>query len=341
MKRYDVVISGFGSVGRQVARLLHERKERYRMVYDADVRLVGVMRSTAGCYADEGLALEQVQAFSAEKSMGDKKKTGADFLAACPFDILIEAGPSDIVTGGMALSYMRTALSRGKHVIAISKGTLVADYQGLHEAARRHGAMLKVSGATAAALPTVDLLQYNLAGCEVALIEGIFTGTANFVLSAMMEEGISMEEAIIRAQQMGIAEPDPRFDLEGWDTACKLTIMANAAFHAGIRLSDVARKGIQGITPELVQKWKADGLVPKLVGSLRKVDDTLQAAVDVQLLSETHPFAQVRGTTKAIRLETDTMGELLVVGGKSDPVAAAAAALKDLEHILQANRAKG
>lgn len=117
--------------------------------------------------------------------------------------------------------------------------------------------------------------------------------------------------------------------------------MANAAFHAGIRLSDVARKGIQGITPELVQKWKADGLVPKLVGSLRKVEDTLQAAVDVQLLSETHPFAQVRGTTKAIRLETDTMGELLVVGGKSDPVAAAAAALKDLEHILQANRAKG
>ncbi|MEJ8546286.1 homoserine dehydrogenase [Brevibacillus borstelensis] len=335
MRRYNVVISGFGSVGRQVARLLEERKKRYLDVYDADVRLVSVMRSTAGCYSKEGLTLDQVQAFSEDKRLGEKDKTGVGFLSACPFDVLIESGPSDIVTGGMALSYMRTALSRGKHVVAISKGALVADCEGLFAAARERGAILKVSGATAAALPTIDLLEYNLAGCEVALIEGIFTGTANFVLTAMMEEGISSTEAISRAQKTGIAEPDPRFDLEGWDTACKLTIIANTAFHAGIRLSDVVRKGIQDITPELVRQWKAEGLVPKLVGSLRKAGDTFRARVDVQLLDGAHPFAQVRGTTKAIRVETDTMGELLIVGGKSDPVAAAAAALKDLEHILR------
>ncbi|USG68221.1 homoserine dehydrogenase [Brevibacillus ruminantium] len=338
MKRWDLVISGFGTVGKQVARLLTERKERYRQRYDADVRLVAVMRSKAGCYDPEGVSSELLQAFSEENCMGDMTFTGIDFLKGSTYDVLIETGPSDLETGGAALSYMKTALAAKRHVIAVSKGALVVDYSTLSALAREHGVFLKVSGATAAALPTVDLLQYNLAGSDVTYMEGIFTGTANYVLGAMMEEGNTMETAIARAQQMGIAEPDPRFDLEGWDTASKLTIIANAAFEAKLGLSDVKREGIMTITQEQIAKWKAESLVPKLVGSLRKEGEVLKAAVELRLLESDHPFARVLGTTKAVRVETDTMGELLVVGGKSDPVAAASAALKDFEHVLQQTR---
>lgn len=335
MKRWDVIISGYGTVGRQAGRLLLERQERYRKRYGADVRIVGALRSAAGSYDADGLTLDQLRAFSADAGAGRPEWTGTDFLESCAYHVLIEAGPSDIQTGGHALEAMRAALGGGKHVIAISKGALVADYPGLSALARENGVQLKVSGATAAALPTVDLLAYNLAGCEVSLMEGIFTGTANYVLTAMMDEQLSLTQAIERAQQMGIAEPDPRLDLEGWDTACKLTILANAAFGVPLRLSDVKREGIEQLTHEQLAAWRAAGLVPKLVGRLQSAQGRVEAAVELRLLEPTHPFVHVRGTTKAVRVETDTMGELLVIGGKSDPVAAAAAALKDLEHLLQ------
>jgi homoserine dehydrogenase len=336
VKDVNVIITGFGTVGREAARLLDERRERYRTRYGVEVRLVGVARSRTGCYDDQGLAAEVWEAFARGELAGDPACTGADFLTRTRPDVLIETGPSDYVTGGAGSVYMKTALAQGTHVIAVSKGALVADYPGLAALAKKTGAVLKISGATAAALPTVDLLEYNLAGCEAAVVEGILTGTANFVLSSMMEADIPYEEAIRRAQELGIAEPDPRFDVEGWDTACKLTIIANTAFGAGLRLDDVKRTGIAHLTRAQMDAWRQVGRVPKLVGSIRRTAEGVKAAVELRLYGRDHPFARVHGTTKAIRVETDAMGELLVIGGKSDPRAAAAAALKDLEHILQA-----
>lgn len=334
MKRWNLVITGFGTVGRQVARLLEQRKERYRKQYGADVRLVGVARSAMACYDPEGLSPEKWETFGSQGAENRPPLTGMDLVATGSADVLIEAGPSDFVTGGAGLSYMREALGRGMHVIAVSKGALVVDYAGLATLAKQQGVSLKISGATAAALPTIDLFRYNLAGCEVAAVEGIFTGTANFVLTCMLQEGLSLEEATFRAQQMGIAEPDPSFDLEGWDSACKVTILANAAFDARMGLCDVARTGITGLAAEEISRWKQAGKVPKLIGSIRRTANGVEASVSVQAVDHSHPFASVQGTTKAIRIETDVMGEMLVIGGKSDPVAAAAAALKDLEHIL-------
>lgn len=334
MKRWNIVITGFGTVGRQVARLVEQRQQHYREKYQADVRLVGVTRSLSGCYDPEGLQEEQWQAFCQHEQQKDAFFDGPAFLASCKADVLIEAGPTDIQTGGPGLLYIQQALEQGMHAITISKGAVVVDYAGLSALAKKQGVSLKISGATAAALPTIDLISYNLAGCEIKVVEGIFTGTTNFVLTSMMEQGISCEEAISRAQQMGIAEPDPSYDLDGWDTACKVTILANAAFGGQLQVADVPRMSVKDVRPEQIRAWQTEGKIPKLVGSIRKTDQGVEAAVVLQAVDTTHPFANVMGTTKAIRVETDVMGELLVVGGKSDPVAAAAAALKDFEHIL-------
>lgn len=335
MKRWNVVITGFGSVGKQVARLLEQRQTHYREQYGVEVKLVGVARSFKGVYDAEGLQQSALEAFDQEKRSADTSFACADFITSCQADILIETGPSQMENGGPGLAYIRQSLDQGIHAIAVSKGALVVDYAGLSALAKQRGVMLKISGATAAALPTIDLLHYNLAGCQILAVEGIFTGTTNFVLSSMMEEGISCEEAIARAQQMGIAEPDPSFDIDGWDTACKVTILANAAFGAQLKLMDLSRMSVREVTEEQIAEWKRAGKSPKLMGRIQRTTEGLHASVELLAVDQSHPFATVKGTTKAIRVETDVMGELLVIGGKSDPVAAAAAALKDLEHIVR------
>ncbi|MGN7470585.1 homoserine dehydrogenase [Brevibacillus sp. SAFN-007a] len=334
MKRWNIVLTGFGTVGREIARLLEQRRDRYRQLYQADVRLVGAARSTCALYDPEGLPREQLEAFAQRRQPDRPGWDATEWLSTVEADVLMEAGPSDVQTGGPGLRYLRQALASGMHAIAVSKGALVVDYAGLSALAKAKGVQLKISGATAAALPTIDLFAYNLAGCEIKQVEGIFTGTANFVLTSVMEEGITSEEAIRRAQQMGIAEPDPAYDIDGWDTAAKIAILANAVFGAKIKLSDIPRASIRDLSPAQMAEWKRAGRMPKLIGTIRRTRAGVEAAVELVAVEATHPFAGVSKTTKAIRVETDVMGELMVVGGKSDPVAAAAAALKDLEHLL-------
>ncbi|WP_139491259.1 homoserine dehydrogenase [Brevibacillus dissolubilis] len=340
MKTWNIAITGFGNVGWHVADLLAQRQAYYLDTYQADVRLIAASNSKGGIYQADGLPWQELTPLtranggvSASPNFS-AEHTGVSFLQKSGADVLIEAGPTDFETGGAGYGYIKAALSQGMHAVSISKGALVYDYHGLAALAKSKRAMLKISGATAAALPTIDLVTYNAAGCTVGEMTGIFTGTTNFILTRMMEDGVTYETALAEAQSRGIAEPDPSFDVEGWDTACKVTILANAAFGADVKLTDIKREGISGVTPQDIAKWKQDHVVPKLVGQIRRTEAGVQAEVGLRLFSVEHPFTQVKGSTKAIQITTDVMGELLVIGGKSDPRAAAAAALKDFEHIL-------
>ncbi|WP_371320052.1 homoserine dehydrogenase [Pseudomonas gingeri] len=329
MKRWNIAITGFGSIGKAVAQILRQREQRYKALYGADVRVVAVCGSRAGLMDHNGLAFDTERALSLQPGL-----TGEGFIEQAQADVLIEAGPTDYETGGAGYRYIRAALGQGMHAIAISKGALVFDYRGLADLARANGAQLKISGATSAALPTIDLLQYNLAGCQILEVEGIVTATSNFVLSRMMD-GAGFSDAVAEAQRLGMAEPDPRFDVEGWDTACKINILANAAFGADLKLQDIPRDGIDQISAADIQRWKAAGVVPKLVGHIDNRASGVQASVTLKTYPLDHPFAQVSAKMKAIRVTTDVMGEIMAIGVTS-PLATAAAALKDFEHLLMA-----
>ncbi len=329
MQRWNIAITGFGSIGKAVAGIIPEREQHYKTRYAADVRIVGVCGSQAGLIDPAGLPWTQGAELSLQPGV-----TGPGFVERAQADVLIEAGPTDFKTGGSGYLYIREALSRGTHAITISKGALVFDYAGLAELARLNGVKLKISGATSAALPTIDLLQYNLAGCQILEVEGILTGTTNFVLSKMMG-GMSFAAAVAEAQRLGIAEPDPRFDAEGWDTACKVNILANAAFGANLKLQDIPRDGIEHITQADIDRWHADGLTPKLVGRIHNDAGNVRASVELKTYPLDHPFAQVTAKMKAIRVTTDMMGEITAIGVTS-PTATAAAAMKDFEHLLMA-----
>ncbi len=328
MQRCNIAITGFGAIGRTVAGLLWQRQAQYAQRYGVDVRLTAVCDSRAGLYAPEGLA----EMYAPTRQALQPGQSGVEFIESTNANVLIDAGPTDYDTGGAAYEYIRSALTRGRHAIAISKGALVFDLKGLRTLAATNVVALKFSGATAASLPTLDLLEYNLAGCRVLKIEGIFTATTNFVLSRMMD-GYALPDCVAEAQRLGMAEPDPRFDIEGWDTACKIMLLANAALGADLTLKGIAREGIDAISRSDIDTWSAAGVVPKLVGEIVVGEHGLSAGVRLRTYAHDHPFAQVGAKMKAIKVETDSMGEVIAIC-RTSPLATAAAALKDFEHIL-------
>ena len=333
MDTLKVAIAGFGGVGRATADLLLSRRGRYRDVYRVDVRLVAVCGSRTGLADANGLEAERLG--NLEPGL-----TGPDFIEASGADVLFEAGPSDFRTGGPGLAYIREALSAGRDAIVISKGALVHSGRELQALARASGARLKISGAAAAALPTIDLLDHSLLGCTVIGVEGILNATTNYLLDAMTARAIGFEEALAEAQAGGFAETDPRNDTEGWDTASKLLIIANFGLGHDLTMSDLAVEGIQSVTRPQIEAWRENGLVPKLVGSLSWETGVIRAGVGIRTYPLDDPFAHVREKNKAIRITTDAMGETVAIGSGTEPLATAAAALKDLEHILVGRTAR-
>jgi homoserine dehydrogenase len=333
MQTCRIAITGFGRVGRAIAAMLLARRARYRDLYAADVRVVAVCGSRSGLFDPDGLEEARLDNLEAGRS-------GPDFIDGTAADVVIEAGPSDHRTGGPGLAYLTTTLAAGRDAIAVSKGALVHSGLALRKIAGSAGATLKLSGAAGAALPTIDLVDHNLRGTTVLGVEGILNATTNYLLTAMMTRGIGMAEAVAEAQAAGFAERDPSGDVEGWDTAYKLLILANFGLDAGLQIADVAVSGIAGVTTDDLAAWRRDKRVPKLVGRLTRDGDAISARVGVETYALDDPLALVSGHDKAIRVATDTMGEIVAIGGGSEPTATAAAALKDLEHILTARRAR-
>ena len=345
MKRsVRIVVCGLGKVGRNFVRLLDAKRGLMVESYGIEVKMVGVGELNGSVLNDRGLPpSELADYFEHHGSLSDYPKggrtdwQGIDIVRETPnVDVLVETTPTDIQTGEPALSHIRCALSRGTHVISANKGPFIRSYRSLKSLASDHGAILKLSAAAAAALPTLDVAQTCLAGAEIRSIEGVLNGTTNFILSRMRTEASSFEEALARAQSLGIAETDPTLDVEGFDTANKLALIANVSMDTNLLPEDVNRTGITGVTTEQVRQAATEGKFMRLVGRVEK--DPLGkviASVAPEPLPASHPLAGVDGSEKGITYTTDTMDRVTVAGGKSDPKGAAAALLKDLLNIYR------
>jgi homoserine dehydrogenase len=266
---------------------------------------------------------------------GKRGFTGVESLTLDMVDLLVETTPTNIQDGEPAMTHIRTALSRERHVVTAAKGPMVLRYTELKTLAEKAKVKLMISAATAAALPTLDVGLSCLAGTEVLSAEGILNGTTNYILTRMHEDGCPYAEALAEAQKMGVAEPDPSLDVEGRDTANKILLIANEIFGAGLTLPDVPVEGITKVNPEEVDRAKREGKIIKLIGKVEKKEGKIKASVAPMALPREHPLACVRGTEKAISYLTDTMDRVTVSGGKSNPVGAAAAMLKDIIRIYQ------
>jgi len=338
MKTVPIVLTGYGNVGRAFVRLLADKKIDCALRYGLDLNLKAVFRRSGGWLAagcDDLEALASDLPVRLESPLG--WVPGLSFEAALPRlspGVLAEATPSDWRTGEPQLAFLHAALDAGWNVAAASKGALVVDFRGLTEKAKARGLALKYSGATAAALPTLDVATVALAGSAIERIDGILTGTTNYIL-ARIEAGESFDAALAEAQAKGIAERDPSMDIDGWDTACKLLLIANAAAGTSLALSDIRVEGIRGLTAEALGQARREGKATKLLGRLTVREGRAVAEVRPVAVEPSHPLFAVSGTAKGIAFLTDTMGTVVVTGGKSDPRGTAAAMLKDIINIYR------
>ena len=337
-----VIVCGFGRVGREFARLIHEKSERMQAAYGLDAVIVGIGELNGSLHCPGGLnPADTADAFEREGGFAGHPNLvadwqGLDLVRSAQAEVFIETTPTDIRTGEPALSHIREALGRGMNVVSANKGPFIHAYRELTGLARKRNASLKISAAAAAALPTIDVAETCLAGAEILGVEGVLNGTTNFILSRMRTNGQSYEEALAEAQALGIAETDPTLDVEGFDTANKLALITNVCMGADLTPDDVERTGIAGMSLEDVQRASAAGKIMRLVGvSKRDEAGRVSARVAPELLSPDHPLAGVEGAEKGITYTSDTMDRVTVVGGKSDPRGAAAALLKDLINIYR------
>jgi homoserine dehydrogenase len=340
MKKINIALLGFGRVGRAFARLIQEKKEYCLNRYNLFIRIGVVLTSRGGLFLNpekedsrgffdlvSGLKLEDFPSW----------RPGLDFgevLQCRDIDVSVDCSPSNIQDGEPALGYTHSALDRGWHVVTANKGPLVVDYGGIRKKAAKNRVSLGMSGATAAALPTVDVALHSMAGGEINRIEGILNGTTNYILTRM-NEGITYPAALQEAQQMGIAEPDPSQDVEGWDTAAKILIITNAVLGTVYTLKDIHVEGITNIPSELLEEAKKTGKKTKLIGRSIKEGDGGELATRLSLIGSSHPLFGVDGAQKGITFFSDTMDSVTVTGGKSDPRGAAAALLKDIINIFR------
>lgn len=333
---------GYGGVGKAFIKLIVEKGSALK-AQGLDLEVIYIMGSKRGLYNPQGINCAQLLAASKDgesitiaDTEENRKITPAFLLQNKDIDLLVELTSTNKETGEPARSYILKALENKIHVVTGNKGPIVHSYWELDQAAKENGVQLGIGCTCGGALPSVNGGTIEMAGSQVYSIEGVLNGTTNYILKEMEDTGCTYRDALEKAQTSGIAEADPSFDVEGWDTALKLLILTNVVMKQNKKLSDIKIEGITGLTPEEIQLAHAEGKRYKLIGRATREGETLHMVVRPEKLGEGHAFYHVDGKNKAVRYESDTLGELTLIGGASGTTAAAASILRDI--VLIYNR---
>jgi homoserine dehydrogenase len=311
---------GFGNVGRKVAEILSVKKEKYPKLAGLNLQVVGITTRGHGSIVNpSGIGLKS--ALSEFTENGRFVSTNP-YLFSSPvlqavknldYDVLVELSTLSIEDHGEpAVSYVKEALMRGKNVVSANKGPVAFAYQELEMLAKKNNCEFLFESTVMDGAPVFAMARSSLKGCRVVGISGILNSTTNFILS-QLEKGGSFEGALKVAQREGFAEADPRHDIEGWDAAAKIAILANVWLKANMTPLKVTREGIAGLSTKRVQAAVQRGKRLKLVCSANYRDDHLRASVKLREMASDHPFAQIDPRGSILKVETDLMNPFFIV----------------------------
>jgi homoserine dehydrogenase len=241
-------------------------------------------------------------------------------------DIIVE------VMGGIepARSLITAALTNGTSVVTANKELVATLGVELFELAHEKGARLEFEAAVAGGIPIIKPLRESLAGDRVRKVLGILNGTTNYILTKMTEEGVGFTDALGEAQRLGYAERDPSADIEGYDAASKVAILASLAFDARIVAGDVYREGITGVSDVDIAHATRMGYVIKLLGIAEEHDGQIGVRVHPALVPRTHPLASVRESFNAVFVEAEAVGDLMFYGRGAGSRPTASAVVGDI-----------
>jgi homoserine dehydrogenase len=241
--------------------------------------------------------------------------------------------------GDPAHAAVAAALGAGKPVVTANKALLARHGTALAALAEKHKVALNFEAAAAGAIPIVKTLREGLAGNRIARIYGILNGTCNYMLTRMEQERLSFAECLKEAQRLGYAEADPSFDIEGHDTAQKLSILASLAFGTRVDPKAVYVEGITSITTADLNAAEELGYRIKLLGVAVRTDKGIEQRVHPTMVRKDSAIAQVMGVTNAVTVDAEGMAPITLVGPGAGGMATASAVVSDIADIARGVRA--
>lgn len=244
------------------------------------------------------------------------------------------------VMGGIepAKTFILNALKNGKDVITANKALLATHGDEIFTEARKQNRSVFFEASVAGGIPVIKALREGLAGNQISKISGILNGTCNYILSAMHKTPLSFAEALKNAQQLGYAEADPTFDIEGLDTGHKLSILTSLAFGVPFHFDITAVEGIKGISSLDIQFAQQLGFVVKLLATVEKINDRLAYQVAPTLIPQNSILAQVSDAMNAVEIVGDAVGKTLFYGAGAGGEATASAVLADVIDIAKGHK---
>ncbi|MCZ8179514.1 MAG: homoserine dehydrogenase [Rhizobium sp.] len=313
-------VAGLGTVGASLVRILQTRANALAVACGRPITVTAVSARDAS--KDRGIQMDGIAWYADPVEMARE----ADI------DVFVE-----LVGGaeGAAEQSVRAALMRGLHVVTANKALLSRHGVELAKLAEEKGRLLNYEAAVAGGIPVIKTLRESLTGNNFSRIYGIMNGTCNYILTRMEREGLSFADCLKEAQRLGYAEADPSFDIEGNDTAHKLSILTTLAFGCEISADKIYLEGITNISIEDIHAAADLGYRIKLLGVAQKTESGIEQRVHPTMVPLDSVIAQVDGVTNAVALESDILGELLMVGPGAGGNATASAVLGDITDIAK------
>jgi len=313
-------IAGLGTVGASLVRILQDRHEMLATTCGRAIETTAVTARDRN--RDRGVDLSKATWFEDAVSLA----RDADI------DVFVELMGG---SGDPAYSAVKAALERGIHVVTANKALLAAHGIELAKIAEEKGALLNYEAAVAGGIPVIKALRESMTGNTISRVYGIMNGTCNYILTKMEKEELSFEACLKEAQRLGYAEADPAFDIEGNDTAHKLSILTSLAFGTAIAADDIYLEGITNISIDDIHAAADLGYRIKLLGVAQRTDSGIEQRVHPTMVPYDSVIAQVDGVTNAVAIESDILGELLMVGPGAGGNATASAVLGDIADIAK------
>lgn len=316
MKTINVGLIGFGTVGSGLAEVLLSQQERLVQRSGLTVRLAKV--------ADIMIS-ELPSQFAGTELTND----AAELINDPDIDIVVE------LIGGIqpAKTFVMDAIAAGKHVVTANKALLSQEGKDIFAAAAARGVEVGFEASVGGGIPVIKALKEGLVANNILAIMGIMNGTANYILTRMTDEGIGFADVLKDAQELGFAEADPTYDVEGIDTAHKLAILMTMAYGMNITHNEIVTEGISQIEPVDIEFAREFGCRIKLLAISRNHGDHVEARVHPTMVPESHLLASINGAYNAIHFTGDTVGNVLLYGpgaGKLPTGSAVAADVVDI-----------
>lgn len=329
------ILIGLGTIGQSYCQLLENRKEDLLTNYGIDSKIVAVADSKGVAIDEKGININDILSVKknnksvSDLSIGDKSKTSIDLIEEIDAELLVDATPTNIQDGEPSASLLESAMKTKKNIITANKGPLALAFSSIIEKADYNNVILKYSATVGGGTPILEFGRKCLEADRILEMHAILNGTTNYILTEMDDRGLSFQDALKEAQELGYAEADPTLDVDGFDAAAKLVIMGNLLLGKELVLNDLKIEGIRDITQKDITKAKDNGNTIKLIASVNNM-----AKVEPVIISKDDPMS-VAGALCSVKFVSEFAGEEIIIGKGAGGMETASAMIRDLVEIKQ------